>query len=205
MNEKRSPDDPARERTIAEQEEQEPENPGSAVGPMQTVVERVTQVGAPPTHHPLFDKFEPEHVTQFLTNAHDVDRNRVRFLSSNRWFHLVYTLIGGECLRLPDLASLARAGSDVFRDIEKPRDIRRRGGGRLRTRDVPGAAAGLAVGTGEYDGMTDSNTRPPTAETALVGARPRPGPHPRFRRPALELAFARADGPAQTGTAAEDR
>lgn len=94
MNEKRSPDDPARERTIAEQEEQEPENPGSAVGPMQTVVERVTQVGAPPTHHPLFDKFEPEHVTQFLTNAHDVDRNRVRFLSSNRWFHLVYTLIG---------------------------------------------------------------------------------------------------------------
>ena len=172
---------------------------------MQAVVERVTQVGAPPTHHPLFDKFELEHVTQFLTNAHDVDRNRVRFLRSNRWFHLVYTLIGVSVFVFLTLLLLPEQARTYFEILKKPRDIRRRGGGRLRTRDVPGAAAGLAVGTGEYDGMTDSNTRPPTAETALVGARPQPGPHPQVRRPALELAFARADGPAQTGTAAEDR
>ena len=86
---------------------------------------------------------------------------------------------------------------------------RRRGGGRLRTRDVSGPAAGLAAGTGEYDGMTGADPRPPVAETAPLGAGPRPEPHPgvrqRSRRPALELAFARADGPAHTETPAENR
>ncbi|MDD9858213.1 MAG: hypothetical protein OXU96_09235 [Gammaproteobacteria bacterium] len=44
-----------------------------------------TRVGF--SHHPVFDKFEPQHVTQFLTNTH---KNQ----SADRWFRLVYTLIG---------------------------------------------------------------------------------------------------------------
>lgn len=56
--------------------------------PLDVITQRIasfTRVGV--SHHPVFDKFEPQHVTQFLTNTH---KNQ----SADRWFRLIYTLIG---------------------------------------------------------------------------------------------------------------
>ena len=41
-------------------------------------------------HHPIFAKFEPEHVTQFLNYAHENETAEARFRSSSRWFRLGY-------------------------------------------------------------------------------------------------------------------
>lgn len=43
-----------------------------------------------PRHHPIFDKFEPEHVSQFLNNAHENQTQIRRQESSNRNYALVY-------------------------------------------------------------------------------------------------------------------
>jgi len=56
--------------------------------PLDVITQRIasfTRVGV--SHHPIFDKFEPQHVTQFLANTH---KNQ----SADRWFRLIYTLIG---------------------------------------------------------------------------------------------------------------
>ena len=45
-------------------------------------------------HHPIFAKFEAEHVTKFLDHAHKHDIEDSRFRSGGRWFRLVYVLIG---------------------------------------------------------------------------------------------------------------
>ena len=44
-------------------------------------------------HHPIFDKFEPEHVSQFLKNSHERDTATRRQLSTNRNYTLTYFLI----------------------------------------------------------------------------------------------------------------
>jgi len=56
--------------------------------PLDVITQRMasfTRVGF--SHHPIFDKFEPQHVTQFLANTH---KNQ----NADRWFRLIYTLIG---------------------------------------------------------------------------------------------------------------
>ena len=45
-------------------------------------------------HHPIFDKFEPQHVTQFLKDTSESDKNKQQFRSSNRWFRLFYVMLG---------------------------------------------------------------------------------------------------------------
>ena len=47
-----------------------------------------------PAHHPIFDKFDSEHVTQFLSQAHETDQDERDVRRSNRWFHLGYTILG---------------------------------------------------------------------------------------------------------------
>ena len=47
-----------------------------------------------PTHHPVFDKFGSEHVTQFLGQAHEQDIEELRLRKGRRWFRLIYVLIG---------------------------------------------------------------------------------------------------------------
>ena len=47
-----------------------------------------------PGHHPVFDKFEPQHVTQFLKNTSESDKSKQQFRSSNRWFRLFYVMLG---------------------------------------------------------------------------------------------------------------
>lgn len=47
-----------------------------------------------PAYHPIFDKFEPEHVSQFLERTHEADRDERNFRRGDRWFRFGYVLIG---------------------------------------------------------------------------------------------------------------
>lgn len=47
-----------------------------------------------PIYHPIFDKFESEHVSQFLAQTHETDRDERRLRRGDRWFRLGYVLIG---------------------------------------------------------------------------------------------------------------
>lgn len=40
--------------------------------------------------HSLFEKFTPEHTSQFLDNIRRDDENEYKLKSSNRWFHVIY-------------------------------------------------------------------------------------------------------------------
>lgn len=44
--------------------------------------------------HPIFDKFESEDVSQFLSQSHAQEQDELRFERSNRWFRLAYALMG---------------------------------------------------------------------------------------------------------------
>ncbi len=76
-------------------ERDEPQDPGqlrarAVVGQLVAGVTRPSE----PTHHPLFDKFESAHVTQFLNHAHELENADRKFQRGNRWFKLLYTLVG---------------------------------------------------------------------------------------------------------------
>ena len=62
-----------------------------------TVVQRIfagfTRTSGP-AHHPLFEKFESEHVTQFLSQTHETDQEERTLRRSGRWFHFGYTILG---------------------------------------------------------------------------------------------------------------
>ena len=47
-----------------------------------------------PAYHPIFDKFDSEHVTQFLRDSFESDAARQRTHRSNRWFRLAYVALG---------------------------------------------------------------------------------------------------------------
>lgn len=47
-----------------------------------------------PAHHPIFEKFDSEHVTQFLSQAHEADQQERAVRRSNRWFYLLYAVLG---------------------------------------------------------------------------------------------------------------
>ncbi|MBI5731134.1 MAG: hypothetical protein HY963_08355 [Ignavibacteriales bacterium] len=44
--------------------------------------------------HPLFEKFDSEHIHKFLDYNQKDDDNEFKLKSSNRWFYLLYTLCG---------------------------------------------------------------------------------------------------------------
>ena len=50
--------------------------------------------GMGPSYHPIFDKFENEHVSQFLNQSHQQEQDERQFKRSNRWFRLIYALMG---------------------------------------------------------------------------------------------------------------
>ena len=56
-----------------------------------TIASRVIQSGS--AHHPVFDKFEPEHVSQFLEHSRESRKDKERYRRGGRWFNLVYVLI----------------------------------------------------------------------------------------------------------------
>ena len=43
-----------------------------------------------PAYHPIFEKFESQHVSQFLTQVREEDREERQFRGGNRWFRLGY-------------------------------------------------------------------------------------------------------------------
>ncbi|MCU0615022.1 MAG: hypothetical protein MUD09_08070 [Desulfobacterales bacterium] len=45
-------------------------------------------------HHPLFEKFTEDHVHKYLDYIQKDDDNEFSFRSSNRWFYLLYTVLG---------------------------------------------------------------------------------------------------------------
>lgn len=69
-------------------------------------------------YHPIFEKFEAEHVSQFLENAHEQDLEKARFQKSNRWFWMGYTLIGVGIFVFLTLFLLPER-SDLYFDILK--------------------------------------------------------------------------------------
>ena len=98
-------------------ERDEPQDPGQL--PTSAVVEQVAASFIPtigPTHHPLFDKFDSAHVTQFLDYLHESDKDDRRLQRGNRWFKLGYVLIGvGVFVFLSVL--LLPEQSDLYLDI----------------------------------------------------------------------------------------
>lgn len=43
-----------------------------------------------PEYHPIFDKFQPEHVTQFLKDTAESDIAKHKMHMGNRWFRFAY-------------------------------------------------------------------------------------------------------------------
>lgn len=76
-------------------EQDEPQDPGQlqARTMVRQLVAGVRQTTGP-AHHPIFDKFESAHVTQFLNHAHESDEAGHRLQRGNRWFKLGYVLTG---------------------------------------------------------------------------------------------------------------
>jgi len=44
--------------------------------------------------HPFLEKLTPEHINKLLDYSYQDGENQFRFKSSNRWFHLAYTILG---------------------------------------------------------------------------------------------------------------
>ena len=47
-----------------------------------------------PAFHPIFDRFQAEHVTQFLEHSRDRERDDYQLKRGGRWFRLAYALCG---------------------------------------------------------------------------------------------------------------
>ncbi len=47
-----------------------------------------------PAHHPIFDKFESQHVTLFLDHSFEKEKTEQQIRRSNRWFRFFYTALG---------------------------------------------------------------------------------------------------------------
>ena len=74
-----------------EQIDQEPDSARSPSMTARFVQETITSaVRSGPAYHPIFDKFEAQHVTQFLKDLAEHDAAKHRMLMGNRWFRLAY-------------------------------------------------------------------------------------------------------------------
>ena len=89
-------DEPNREKALGKAEIHGPEDrEGEAASPPAVIrqIERIFAgriVQSTSVHHPLFDKFEPEHVTQFLRNSHAIDLDKQRHRREGARFRFFY-------------------------------------------------------------------------------------------------------------------
>ena len=67
-------------------------SPKSVVRQLFATFAAISRTG--PSYHPIFDKFENEHVSQFLNQSHQQEQDERQFKRSNRWFRLIYALMG---------------------------------------------------------------------------------------------------------------
>lgn len=47
-----------------------------------------------PAYHPIFEKLDSEHITQFLQQTHDQEKGERELQKRDQWFRLVYVLSG---------------------------------------------------------------------------------------------------------------
>lgn len=73
---------------VDEPEDPNSENLSSPVTKIQELFASFSRVG--PVPHPIYEKIEPEHVTQILANAHEAQQQEWNFRRSGRWFYLIY-------------------------------------------------------------------------------------------------------------------
>ena len=80
----------------AKQDVSEPRKPRGELRESRQVAHELvaTFARSGPAYHPIIDKFESDHVTQFLQHAHEQDKGEREFRRGNRWFRLIYTLVG---------------------------------------------------------------------------------------------------------------
>lgn len=77
-----------------EKTDREPGATGPSGGVARIIQEMVTStVRSGPVYHPIFDKFEPQHVTQFLKDSSDSDAAKHKMRMGNRWFRLAYVVL----------------------------------------------------------------------------------------------------------------
>ena len=88
MTDGQKPADPVRTPEVVEDERR---NSG-AESTLQDVVASFFQ-GSSATYHPIFDKFQTEHVTQFLDQTSEADTQERQLRRTDRWFRLVYVLL----------------------------------------------------------------------------------------------------------------
>ena len=93
MNETPQSQDPALDPEVVDKEQQ---RAGKVDSPPQVFQEIVAGFArsSGPAYHPIFEKFESEHVSQFLTQTHETDREERQLRRDDRWFRLGYALIG---------------------------------------------------------------------------------------------------------------
>ena len=89
MNETPEPRDPE---VVADSKEQHAGKPDSPPRVLREIVAGFARSG--PAYHPIFEKFQPEHVSQVLTQSHQAEREERQFRREGRWFRLLYVLIG---------------------------------------------------------------------------------------------------------------
>lgn len=88
MTDERRPADPVRTPEVVEGDRQN----SDAANSLQDVVTSVFQSSSP-SYHPIFDKFQPEHVSQFLTQTHEAGTQERQLQRGDRWFRFAYVVL----------------------------------------------------------------------------------------------------------------
>ena len=78
----------------------------------------MSTVRSSPSIHPLFDKFEARHVTQFLNQSFESDAAKHKTLRGDRWFRLAYVILGVGVFAVLTLLLLP-SRSDLYLQILK--------------------------------------------------------------------------------------
>ena len=93
MSETPQPKEPALDPEVVGKEEQHTGAADSRPRVFQEFVASFARSSGP-AYHPIFEKFDSEHVSQFLAQTHETDQEERQLRRSDRWFRLCYVLIG---------------------------------------------------------------------------------------------------------------
>ena len=87
MNDTPEPESAERRRGVPDREGQQRENfPSVEISKSTEAILESIVMRSGPERHPVFDKFEPEHVTQFLDNSYKLESAEGNFRRGGRWF-----------------------------------------------------------------------------------------------------------------------
>lgn len=63
-----------------------------AANSLQDIVAGIYESSSP-VYHPIFDKFQPEHVSQFLTQTYEAGTQERQLQRGDRWFRFAYVVL----------------------------------------------------------------------------------------------------------------